>query len=262
MSQNINIAGLTAVDDPSYRYKMPKIQAKIEGRGNGIKTVLLNIIELASSLKRDPPEVTKYFGCELGAQTIYTTETGADRAIVNGAHSEMDLQKSLSKYIENFVLCKNCRLPETHYKIKSGIVSQKCLACGHEGDCDLSHKLTTFILAQRKKAKETKAKAEKAERKAKGEEEGGAEKVKKEKKCKDKDKGEKSEKSEKKSGEEKEKKKKKKKEDVAEEGGEELAGEGVAVEEDSEAAGECLLLLPVTISIFLYTTEHLIMMTR
>ena len=35
--QIINIAGLTPVDDPEYRYKMPAVFGKIEGSGNGIK---------------------------------------------------------------------------------------------------------------------------------------------------------------------------------------------------------------------------------
>ena len=237
---NINIAGLTAVDDPAYRYKMPKIQAKIEGRGNGIKTVLVNIIELAGALKRDPPEVTKFFGCELGAQTIYSTDTGADRAIVNGAHTEVDLQKSLAKYIEHFVLCRNCRLPETHYKIKSGVVSQVCLACGNKFDCDLNHKLTTFILAQHKKNKELKAKSEKAERKLKdGDEDKKEKKEKKDKKEKG-DKAEKGEKEEKgeKSAEDKEKKRKKKKEAAA--AGEEVGDVEVDGETESMAAGNYL----------------------
>jgi hypothetical protein len=30
----MNIAGLTPVDDPSYRYKMPKVIGKVQGRGN------------------------------------------------------------------------------------------------------------------------------------------------------------------------------------------------------------------------------------
>jgi translation initiation factor 5 len=133
----INIAGLTPVEDPSYRYKMPKVVGKVEGRGNGIKTMLCNVNEVAQSLNRDPAEVTKFFGCELGSQTSFT-----DRAIVNGAHLDSDLQNHLSKYIEKFVLCTNCHLPETHYKIKDGMISQKCLACGSKASVDMTHKLT------------------------------------------------------------------------------------------------------------------------
>ena len=155
----MNISGMTLVEDPSYRYKMPRILAKVEGRGNGIKTVLVNVTDLGTSLNREAPEITKFFGCEIGSQTSFSAET--DRAIVNGAHTAQDLQTHLCRYIENFVLCENCRLPETHYKIKAGAISQKCLACGHKSAVDMTHKLTTFILAQHKKAKETAAKAEK-----------------------------------------------------------------------------------------------------
>ena len=100
--------------------------------------MLVNVTDVAASLNRDAPEVTKFFGCELGAQTSYA----GDRAIVNGAHRDQDLQSHLSRYIEHFVLCKNCRLPETHYKIKDGMISQKCLACGSKDSVDMTHKLT------------------------------------------------------------------------------------------------------------------------
>lgn len=58
----INICGLTPIHDPAYRYKMPRIFGKVEGRGNGIKTVLMNVKDVADSLKREAPEVTKFFG--------------------------------------------------------------------------------------------------------------------------------------------------------------------------------------------------------
>jgi len=153
----INIAGLIPVEDPSYRYKMPKISGKIEGRGNGIKTLLVNVREVAMALNREAPEVTKFFGTELGAQTTFEAET--DRAIVNGAHSDVLLLEKMRIYIEKFVLCGNCKLPETHYKIKDSIITQRCLACGAKTVCDMGHKLTTFILAQHKKAKADAKKA-------------------------------------------------------------------------------------------------------
>ena len=232
----MNIAGTTPVEDPSYRYKMPKILAKVEGRGNGIKTLLVNVHDVGASLNREPAEVTKFFGCELGAQTIFATETGDLRAIVNGAHTAQDLQTHLSRYIENFVLCANCRLPETHYKIKTGIISQKCLACGHKGLVDMTHKLTTFILAQHKKAKEIADKAEKDKKKSDkkdkkdkavkeaADEDAEVETKKKDKKDKD--------------GEKKKSKKKASSDDLEKEGGADEADEEVS---DSKAAGTWLV---------------------
>mmetsp|Transcript_16951 Transcript_16951/g.35388 ORF Transcript_16951/g.35388 Transcript_16951/m.35388 type:complete len:408 (-) Transcript_16951:149-1372(-) len=189
----VNIAGTTPVDDPEYRYRMPTVYGKIEGRGNGIKTVVPNISDVALSLKRDAGEVNKFFGCELGSQTTYNADS--DRAIVNGAHTDAVLQQLVHKYIELFVLCPNCRLPETEYKIKSGCIYHKCMACGAKEMVDMSHKLTTYILAQDKKEKQDAKKAgkdkkkdKKEKKKDKKDDSGSDEDKKKEKKDKKKDK--------------------------------------------------------------------------
>ena len=59
------------VTDMFYRYKMPRISAKVEGKGNGIKTVIVNMAEVAKAIGRPATYPTKYFGCELGAQTQF-----------------------------------------------------------------------------------------------------------------------------------------------------------------------------------------------
>lgn len=50
MSVNVN----RGVSDTFYRYKMPKLIAKVEGKGNGIKTVIVNMADVAKALGRPP----------------------------------------------------------------------------------------------------------------------------------------------------------------------------------------------------------------
>lgn len=138
----INIAGLTPIDDPEYRYKMPALFGKIEGSGSGIKTVLPNIADVARSLHRQPSEVQKFLGMELGAQTFAHTD---HRAIVNGAHADAVLQQLVHMYVDKFVLCPHCRLPETMYKIRRGVVYHLCKACGADEMIDPTHKLCNYI---------------------------------------------------------------------------------------------------------------------
>lgn len=131
--------------DPFYRYKMPPIQAKVEGRGNGIKTAIPNLSEVARALGRPSAYVVKYFGYELGAQTKLREDE--DRYLVNGVHQQNELQDSLDGFINKFVLCGACKNPETQIVIKGkGNLQKDCKACGRITDIDVRHKLSSYIL--------------------------------------------------------------------------------------------------------------------
>lgn len=134
-------------NDMYYRYKMPKLAAKVEGTGNGIKTVLVNVTAIAKALNRPPTYVTKFFGCELGAQVQMNGKE--DRYIVNGAHDCEKLQNLLDGFIKRFVLCPKCDNPETKLSVRKrngGEIHQVCAACGNAGTIIMaSHKLTTYI---------------------------------------------------------------------------------------------------------------------
>ncbi|KAL1926763.1 hypothetical protein VTP01DRAFT_5409 [Rhizomucor pusillus] len=132
------------VKDSFYRYKMPRLISKVEGKGNGIKTVVPNMAEIARALSRPPSYPTKFFGCELGAQVKLDDKN--ERYIVNGEHDADKLQDILDGFISKFVLCPSCRNPETDLIIKGDDILMDCKACGARNLADMRHKLATFIL--------------------------------------------------------------------------------------------------------------------
>lgn len=153
--------------DQFYRYKMPKLIAKVEGKGNGIKTVIVNMVDVAKALNRPPmckwcsradcqplstttdksfPDPTKYFGCVLGAQV--NCDLKNERYIVNGAHDSNKLQDLLDGFIQKYVLCYSCDNPETVIIVnqKKGTITSSCKACGYAGLLPGTDKLATYIL--------------------------------------------------------------------------------------------------------------------
>jgi translation initiation factor 5 len=87
---------------------------------------------------------TKFFGCELGAQTSFAN----DRYLVNGQHQADRLRELLDTFIDKFVLCAACKNPETVLIVdpKKEEITRDCKACGEHSAIDMRHKLTTFIL--------------------------------------------------------------------------------------------------------------------
>lgn len=210
----INI-GAENGSDPFHRYKMPKPVAKIEGRGNGIKTNVVNNVDIAKALERPASYIIKYFGFELGALTTYDPKVGT--SIVNGAHDANTLMKLTESFIKKYVQCYSCGNPETVIKIKKETIRLKCKACGAESNVDMKHKMNNYILKNPPEVKLSKA--EKKLKKQEKERLGSLDKE-----------GRSSSKKDKK--EEKEKKKKDKKKKKGEESGD--AGN----KENDEADGE------------------------
>jgi len=141
MSVNVN----RGLKDDFYRYKMPKIIAKVEGKGNGIKTVIVNMVEVAKALNRPPMYPTKFFGTVLGAQTNFDKN---ERYIVNGSHDSSKLQDILDTFIQKYVLCASCKNPETdlHVSTKRQQISTTCKACGHFEILNHRDKLSAYIM--------------------------------------------------------------------------------------------------------------------
>jgi len=175
------------VDDKFYRYRyvgnsfrllrcstcfwccsMPTLLTKIEGKGNGIKTVVPNMSDVARALSRPPTYPTKFFGSELGAQT--SVDEKNDRYIVNGAHDARRLRELLDAFIDKFVLCGACKNPETDLIVtKNEMIVRDCKACGERTGVDMRHRLSTYILKNPPQKKNKRNKGGHAEAPSPGE---------------------------------------------------------------------------------------------
>ncbi len=130
-------------EDQFFRYKMPKIIIKQESSGNGIKTAILNMKELSSSLQRDPSEINKFVQIQLN--TSKTWNQKQNKLILKGGFSLSEIDEIILSYIKTFVLCNRCSLPETVYRISQKSIKKKCAACGYKSKIIGYEKMLNYI---------------------------------------------------------------------------------------------------------------------
>ena len=128
-------------DDEFYRYKMPDLIHKIEGKGNGIKTVIVNCEDIANALSRPPTYIIQYFGISLAA----ASNSSNNKYLVNGKHEYKELMNVLDKFIDKFVLCSKCENPETVMHVKNKQLTLHCKACGKDTLINKNEKLLKYI---------------------------------------------------------------------------------------------------------------------
>lgn len=129
----------STVQDPAYRYTMPKMSLRQESRLNGVKTNITNLDDLAGALRVPEIVVIKYFCAELGASHV-------SGSIMTGDHKYDSLLKGLDKFINNYVLCKKCNYPELQYKAEKKDLFGKCNSCSTIRRLDSNHKAGKQLL--------------------------------------------------------------------------------------------------------------------
>jgi translation initiation factor 5 len=159
MPASLNIREST--DDPHYRYKMPALESRTTAKGQYGHTTLLNVVEVAAALHRDAEELLRFMAYELGVPNPGKPTPGHS-VTLRGQHLTSDLQAVVYKYTEKFVLCPNCRDPETNYVVdpssRTRPIRHFCRAC-HAGAArqeliDPSHKLCNFIINRERAAQQ------------------------------------------------------------------------------------------------------------
>ena len=106
------------------RFSIPAIQCQ----KSGAKTIINNILEISSSLRRETPHLVKFLLKELATKG----EMEGQRLIVLGNFTEDQLAKKLDIYLKNYVICPVCNKPDTKIVRDQKGSFLICEACGNK----------------------------------------------------------------------------------------------------------------------------------
>ena len=113
---------IKTTDKNSERFEIPKIEGHFEGR----KTILTNFFQIASHLRRKPEHFQKFL-----LKVLATSgQADSDRLVLNIKVPSEKINQKIENYVKEFVLCKECKKPDTELKREDRISFVHCLACG------------------------------------------------------------------------------------------------------------------------------------
>jgi translation initiation factor 2 subunit 2 len=110
------------VSSKQERRELPRIRQSVIG----MRTIVYNFKEIADALNRNPQHLLKYLTREMA--TAATMQES--RVIFQGKFSQETLGRLLQRYMENFVLCPVCKLPDTKIVKEKRLSFLVCEACG------------------------------------------------------------------------------------------------------------------------------------
>ena len=104
------------------RFEMPKVEGRVEGN----KTIITNFRQICSYIRRDPNQVVKVLLKSLAA---FGSIKG-DRLVLARKISSREVNEKLVSYINEFVICRECKKPDTELMKEDRFTFIHCMACG------------------------------------------------------------------------------------------------------------------------------------
>ena len=105
------------------RFEVPDPTMRTEGN----VTVFENFQEILDRVDRPEDHVLKFLQDELGT-SAQIDERG--RARLTGEFNESRVAATIDEYVEQYVICPECGLPDTHLTTEQGAELLECDACG------------------------------------------------------------------------------------------------------------------------------------
>ena len=103
------------------RFEIPKFQSFVEGNN----TLIKNFADVARTLEREPAHLQKYLALETGTRG----EVENNRLRIKTVKNNAFLNQKLENYVNEFVICKECKKPDTEIRMVEGVPWIKCKAC-------------------------------------------------------------------------------------------------------------------------------------
>jgi len=110
------------VEGSGERFEIPRV----EGRFAGKKTILTNFFQIASHLRRNPEHFQKFLLKSLAT----SGQKEGERLVLNNKISSSKINPKIEEYVKEFVLCRECKKPDTEIIKEGKIDFLHCLACG------------------------------------------------------------------------------------------------------------------------------------
>ena len=104
------------------RFEVPKPMVSIQGN----RTFISNFEEICNKLRRDKKFVAKYLFKEL-AIPGHVDKT---RLVLQGKASSSLIEKKLDNFVKDFVMCSECKRPDTRLEKVNRMTMLVCEACG------------------------------------------------------------------------------------------------------------------------------------
>ncbi len=104
------------------RFEIPKVKGHIEGS----KTIVTNFGQITSTLRREPSHLLKYLLRELATPG----NIDGQRLILGKKISSGVINEKIEKYASEFVICKDCKKPDSQLLKEGRVLMLKCMACG------------------------------------------------------------------------------------------------------------------------------------
>jgi len=117
----INIQGINNINDLFYRYKMSPLNV-VKQRN---KTVIDNLNKVAADLDREPKIIIDYFKKKFNTSFTYKCDILSTPTDITYEKFESVLRE----FIELYVLCGTCKLPETEITLNKDKILLNCKCC-------------------------------------------------------------------------------------------------------------------------------------